>query len=286
MNQPLNHFNKSIKLHYMTQRTLTIAGVDPSGGAGVLADIKTMTVLGTYACGVIAALTAQNTQGVTGVMPITPDFIRLQLKTLFADVQIDAIKLGMLGESPVIEAVAEELIAYKGHRHCILDPVMVAKGGSPLLPDSSVPTLIEALIPQSSMITPNLPEAAILTEQSVPENIKQMYAMAEKLHKLFKRSDERWVLLKGGHLPNSDLVDLLFNGDKMIELPNQRIQTKNTHGTGCTYSAAICALVTRDDDIVRATKEAKQYLLKAIERSGEMKVGSGHGPLHHFHQWY
>ncbi len=269
----------------MTQRTLSIAGVDPSGGAGVLADVKTMTVLGTYACGVIAALTAQSTQGVTGVMPITPEFIRLQLKTLFDDVQIDAIKLGMLGESPVIEAVADELSNYKGHRHCILDPVMVAKGGSPLLPNSSIPTLIEALIPQANMITPNLPEAAILIEQSPAETVKQMYPMAEKLHSLFNRTDERWVLLKGGHLPNRELVDLLFNGDQMIELPNPRIDTKNTHGTGCTYSAAICALVTRDNDIVRATKDAKAYLLKAIERSNEMGVGSGHGPLHHFHPW-
>ncbi|MDO5667090.1 MAG: bifunctional hydroxymethylpyrimidine kinase/phosphomethylpyrimidine kinase [Alcaligenaceae bacterium] len=270
----------------MTQRTLTIAGVDPSGGAGVLADIKTMSALGTYACGVIAALTAQSTQGVTGVMPVPPEFIRLQLKTLFADVQIDGIKLGMLGESPVIEAVAEELNAYKGHRHCILDPVMVAKGGDHLLPQSSIPTLIEALIPQTTMITPNLLEAAILAEQSAPETIKQMYPLAEKLHKLFKQSDERWVLLKGGHLPNNELVDLLFNGDKMIELPNQRIDTKNTHGTGCTYSAAICALATRDNDIVRATQDAKEYLIKAIKASDNMGVGSGHGPLHHFHQWW
>lgn len=270
----------------MTQRTLTIAGVDPSGGAGVLADIKTMSALGTYACGVIAALTAQSTQGVTGVMPVPPDFIRLQLKTLFNDVKIDAIKLGMLGESPVIEAVAEELMAYDGHRHCILDPVMVAKGGDQLLPHASIPTLIEALIPQTTMITPNLPEAAILASQSVPETTKQMYQLAEKLHKLFKQTDERWVLLKGGHLPHNELVDLLFNGDQMIELPNQRIDTKNTHGTGCTYSAAICALATRDDDIVSATKDAKAYLIKAITRADEMGVGSGHGPLHHFHQWW
>ena len=270
----------------MTKRTLSIAGVDPSGGAGVLADIKTMSALGTYACGVITALTAQSTQGVTGVMPVTPDFIRLQLKTLFDDVQIDGIKLGMLGESPVIEAVADELSAHKGHNHCILDPVMVAKGGDHLLPMSAIYTLIEALIPQTSMITPNMPEAAILAEQSAPETIKQMYPLAEKLHKLFNRTDERWVLLKGGHLPGDELVDLLFNGDKMIELPNPRVHTKNTHGTGCTYSAAICALATRDNDIVRATHDAKEYLLKAIERSDQMGVGSGHGPLHHFHQWW
>lgn len=269
----------------MTQRTLSIAGVDPSGGAGMLADIKTMTVLGTYACGVIAALTAQNTQGVTGVMPVPADFIRLQLKTLFDDVQIDAIKLGMLGEKQVIETIAEELSKHKAHRHCILDPVMVAKGGSVLLPNSSVATLIEAMIPQANMITPNLPEAAILIEQSAPETLKQMYPMAEKLHKLFNATDERWVLLKGGHLPDNDLVDLLYNGDKMIELPNARIDTKNTHGTGCTYSAAICALVARSDDMVQATRDAKEYLIKAIARSGEMGVGSGHGPLHHFHQW-
>lgn len=269
----------------MIQRTLSIAGVDPSGGAGVLADIKTMTALGTYACGVITAVTAQSTQGVTGIQPISPDFIRLQLKTLFDDVQIDAIKLGMLGEKPVIEAVAESLAGHKQHRHCILDPVMIAKGGSPLLPEDAIPALIEALIPQASMITPNLPEAALLAEQSTPENRKQMYPLAEKLHRLFNHSDERWVLLKGGHLPSDELVDLLYNGDRMIELANPRINTKNTHGTGCTYSAAICSLVTRDDDVIRATEDAKAYLFKAIERSGEMGVGSGHGPLHHFHQW-
>lgn len=269
----------------MIPSTLTIAGVDPSGGAGVLADVKAMSALGAYANAVIAALTAQNTQGLTGISPVSPDFIKLQIDTLFDDVRIDAVKIGMLGQQPVIRVVGDSLAKWKP-KHVVLDPVMVAKSGDHLLEDSAVSEMRESLIPQSTVITPNLPEAGVLLQQRAPETVKEMYQTAERLHRLFNSQNERWVLLKGGHLPGKDCTDLLYNGDKMIEMPALRIDTQNTHGTGCTLSAALAALLPQSPDTIAAAKAAKQYLYKAIARSHELHIGSGHGPVHHFHQWW
>ncbi|WP_159991220.1 bifunctional hydroxymethylpyrimidine kinase/phosphomethylpyrimidine kinase [Pelistega ratti] len=266
----------------MIKNTLTIAGVDPSGGAGTLADVKTMSALGTFACAVIAALTAQNTQNVTGIQPIPPDFIRLQIDTLFHDVRIDGVKIGMLGQTPVIHTVADSLEKYQPP-FVVLDPVMVAKSGDLLLEEKAVASLIEVLIPQAHMITPNLPEAGVILKSSTPESIKEMYHFAEKLHKRMASSDERWVLLKGGHLPSQDTVDLLFNGDKMIEIQHSKIQTKNTHGTGCSLSSAICALQARLQNIPLATQQAVDFIYQSIQHADELSVGHGHGPIHHFH---
>ncbi|NLY64510.1 MAG: bifunctional hydroxymethylpyrimidine kinase/phosphomethylpyrimidine kinase, partial [Alcaligenaceae bacterium] len=216
--------------------------MDPSGGAGILADVKTMSALGTYACAVVAALTAQNTRGVTGVQAITPEFIKLQLDTLFADVKIDAVKIGMLGHENATLTVTEKLVQFKPE-YIVLDPVMVAKSGDVLLEKKAIHALKENLLPQSTMITPNLPEAGVLLGTYPVESLREMYRVAEQLRKLMSGHDNKWVLLKGGHLPGNDTVDLLHDGDKMIELPGQRIETKNTHGTGCTLSAAICALL-------------------------------------------
>jgi len=199
---------------------LTIAGVDPSGGAGVLADVKAFSALGAYACAVIAALTAQNTRTVAGVLPIAPDFIARQIDTLFADVRVDAIKIGMLGEAPVIAVVAERLAYWKAER-VVLDPVMVAKSGDALLAGAAVGALREALVPLALVITPNLPEAGVLLESRAPESVKEMARAAERLHRLMG-SGERWVWLKGGHLPGGDATDLLFNGDRMIEISRPR----------------------------------------------------------------
>ena len=260
---------------------LTIAGVDPSGGAGVLADVKAFSALGAYACAVIAALTAQNTRAVTGVLPIAPDFIARQIDTLFADVRIDAVKIGMLGEAPVIATVAERLVHWKAER-VVLDPVMVAKSGDALLARSAVGALREALVPLAQVMTPNLPEAGVLLEGRAPESVKELTRAAERLHALMG-SGERWVWLKGGHLPGGDATDLLFNGDRMIELSQPRVATKNTHGTGCTLSAALAALLPQSSDVPTAAKLAKNYLTQALLRADELQVGQGHGPVHHFH---
>lgn len=265
--------------------TLSIAGVDPSGGAGVLADIKAMSALGAYACGVIAALTAQNTQGVTGIFPIPPAFVRQQIDTLFADVRIDAVKLGMLGQVPIIDVVAESMARHRPP-HLVLDPVMVAKSGDALLERDAVHALREALLPLATIITPNLPEAGMLLEQRPVDTLREMYRVAERLREKMGTHGHRWVLLKGGHLTGDTAVDLLHDGDRMIELDAPRVSTRNTHGTGCTLSSAIAALLPQSEDVPVAVKRAKDYITEAIRHADRLQVGSGHGPLHHFHAWY
>lgn len=269
----------------MTPNTLTIAGVDPSGGAGVLADIKTMSALGAYGTAVIAALTAQNTLGVTGISPVPPEFVVQQIDTLFADVHIDAVKIGMLGQQAVTRVVAERLAHWKP-AHVVLDPVMVAKSGDHLLERSAVNELRESLLPLATMLTPNLPEAGVLLGSSPVESLKEMRRVAERLRRLLADDDNRWVFLKGGHLPGNDTIDVLHNGDVLIELPGTRIPTRNTHGTGCTLSAALAALLPRYQDVPEASKRAKHYLVQAIARADELQIGTGHGPVQHFHAWW
>ncbi len=268
---------------------LSIAGVDPSGGAGVLADVKAMSALGAYGCAVIAALTAQNTQGVTGVSPVPPAFVGQQIDTLFADVRIDAVKIGMLGQQPVIQVVAEKLARWRPEDrawHVVLDPVMVAKSGDLLLEREAVGALREALLPQATMLTPNLPEAGVLLEERPVESVKEMRRVAERLRNKMAYDGQRWVMVKGGHLPGNDVIDLLHDGDRMIELPGHRIETANTHGTGCTLSAALAALLPQLGDVPEAARRAKAYLTEAIRHAERLKAGSGHGPVHHFHAWW
>ena len=270
-------------------KVLSIAGVDPSGGAGLLADIKTFSALGAYGCGIVAALTAQNTKAVTGLHAPPVDFLRLQIDTLFTDVKIDAVKLGMLGSAEIVATVANRLAHFDATR-VVCDPVMVAKSGDHLLAKSAVAMLREALLPLTFILTPNLPEAGVLLEQRAPDTVKEMYRAAERLRELLPLSSERWVLLKGGHLPGSDVVDLLFDGDRMIEMPAPRIDTRNTHGTGCTLSSAITALLPQYAGGFRpveaAVRHAREYLLKAIATADTLQVGQGHGPVHHFHAWW
>lgn len=261
---------------------LTIAGVDPSGGAGVLADVKAISANGAYACAVIAALTAQNTLGVTGILAIPPAFVREQIDTLFADVRIDAVKIGMLGQAAVIDAVAERL-AHWQPTHIVLDPVMVAKSGDALLERTAIGALRDALLPLATLVTPNLPEAGVLLEARAPDNVKEMRRFAERLREVMTHAGERWVYLKGGHLPGGDAIDLLHDGDRMLELTAPRIETKNTHGTGCTLSAALAALLPQVPDVPTAASRAKAYVTKAIAAADQLDVGKGHGPVHHLH---
>ena len=268
---------------------LSIAGVDPSGGAGLLADLKTFSALGAYGCGVVAALTAQNTRAVDGVHVPPNAFLQQQIDTLFADVEIDSVKLGMLADPLTVRTVADRLAHFAAPR-VVCDPVMVAKSGDHLLSPEAVSMLREALLPQAFMLTPNLPEAGVLLGGRSPETVREMYRAAERLRDLLPLGSERWVLLKGGHLPGNELTDLLFDGDRMVEMASQRIDTRNTHGTGCTLSSAVTALLPRHAGGFRpveaAVRRAREYLLAAIAAAGQLAVGRGHGPVHHFHAWW
>ena len=263
----------------MIPNIVSIAGVDPSGGAGVLADLKSMSALGGYGCAVIAALTAQNTQGVTGVQTVGADFVALQLKTLFEDVRIDAVKIGMLSDIDVIKAVAEALRTYKP-RYVVLDPVMVAKSGDRLLPESCVEVLKSELLPLTTVLTPNLPEAAALVGESEITEDCEMPALAQKL--LTMMAPGAWVLVKGGHLSGADVPDYLTNGEETHVLTSVRTQTKNTHGTGCTLSSALATLLPQSETVPEAMQKAKHYISQAIAHADELTVGHGHGPVHHF----
>ena len=269
----------------MIPNVVSIAGLDPSGGAGILADVKAMSALGAYGCAVVAALTAQNTQRVTDILPVDPAFVRLQIDTLWADVRIDAVKIGMLGQAPVVREVAEALQGY-APIHVVLDPVMVAKSGDLLLEQAAIAMLREALLPQVTVLMPNLPEAGVLLGQRPVDTGREMRRVAERLWACMSHSGQRWVMLKGGHLPGADTLDLLHNGDCMIELPARRISTSNTHGTGCTLSAALAALLPQTGSTPEAAKRAKRYLTDAITQSDRLQVGTGHGPVHHFHAWW
>jgi hydroxymethylpyrimidine/phosphomethylpyrimidine kinase len=266
---------------------LTIAGVDPSGGAGVLADLKAFSALGAYGTGVITALTAQNTRSVTGIHPVPPDFVKLQLDTLFADVHLHAAKIGMLGTAPVTRAVADGLaapLASGALEHVVVDPVMIAKSGDALLTQEATSMLIEAILPLATVLTPNLPEAGVLLKRGAPETLAEMRSAAEALRRLMSPSGTRWVLVKGGHA-SGDPIDVLHDGDRMIELTATRVATRHTHGTGCTLSAAIAALLPQRADPASAIAEAKQYVTAALQHAEVLAVGApeGHGPVHHFY---
>ena len=267
-------------------KVLSIAGVDPSGGAGLLADIKTFTALGAYGCGVVAGLTAQSTQGVTAVQLPSAEFVGAQLDTLLADIDVSAVKTGMLGQASHVQIVAEKLAKHR-QDHLVLDPVMIAKSGDALLNKEATGLLRDALIPLARVLTPNLPEAGALLDERGPESIKEMTRACERLHRLLCQENNRWVLLKGGHLPGGELIDLLYDGDRMIELRAERFDTRHTHGTGCALSAAITALIPQHHRIPEAVVQAHTWLQQAIRRADELQLSrtpqSGHGPVHHTH---
>ncbi|NHD18384.1 MULTISPECIES: bifunctional hydroxymethylpyrimidine kinase/phosphomethylpyrimidine kinase [unclassified Actinopolyspora] len=262
----------------MIRNVLTIAGTDPSGGAGVQADLKTFSAHGTYGMSVITALVAQTTTGVSAVHEVPAGFVTEQLRTLLDDVRVDAVKIGMLSDAAIIGAVAAELERYR-LPNVVLDPVMVAKSGDRLLAEEAVLALRDELLPRADLITPNLPEAADLLGAEEITDVADMPAQAARLRRLGVAR----VLLKGGHLGGSSSVDVL-DADGAVEfLREERVDTKNDHGTGCTLSAATAALRARRPNWATAVREAKEYLSGALRAAEQLEVGQGHGPVHHFH---
>jgi hydroxymethylpyrimidine/phosphomethylpyrimidine kinase len=257
---------------------LSIAGSDPSGGAGIQADLKTFSALGAYGGAVITALTAQNTRGVTGIHNVPPEFVTLQIDTVFADLRVDAVKVGMISTADIARAVAASL-RRAGAGNIVLDPVMIAKSGHALLDPAAVTALREELVPLATVITPNLPEAGVLLGGEMPSTIAEMRDAVRALHRL----GPAYVYLKGGHLGGDESPDLLYDGTTTVELSVRRIHTPNTHGTGCTLSSAIAALLPQRADVRRAVEDAKAYLTAAIAASDRLRVGSGHGPVQHFY---
>ncbi len=264
-----------------TPIAVTIAGSDSSGGAGIQADLKTFSALGVYGASVIAALTAQNTKGVTAIHDVPPDFIGAQIDAVFSDLDVKAVKIGMLSVPAAILAVADGLQRHRA-RTIVLDPVMVAASGDRLLAPDAVDVLRSALIPRALLLTPNLPEAAALLETTVAETEAQMQAQGEKLLALGAKA----VLVKGGHSKGAESVDLLVEPNSVARLAAGRIATRNTHGTGCTLSSAIAAGLAKGMDLAEAVREAKAYLTAAIAAADRLAIGHGHGPVHHFHAWW
>ena len=262
----------------MTAIALTIAGSDSSGGAGIQADLKTFAALGVYGASVITALTAQNTQGVRGIHDVPADFIRAQIDAVFPDLDVAAVKIGMLSQVATIEAVAQGLVAHSA-KNIVLDPVMVATSGDRLLAPEAVEALREKLVPRALVVTPNLPEAAVLVGASVARNEREMEVQAREILALGARN----VLIKGGHGVGDESVDLLIGEGDVVRLSAKRIATTSLHGTGCTLSSAIAAGLARGLDLKSAAQEAKAYVTAAVAAARDLHIGHGHGPLHHFH---
>jgi hydroxymethylpyrimidine/phosphomethylpyrimidine kinase len=265
----------------MRARTaLSIAGSDPSGGAGIQADLKAFSARGVYGMAVLTALTAQNTQGVSGVHLVPPGFVADQIAAIRADLPVDAVKIGMIAGAGTARAVAAALAGLPAP--VVLDPVMVAKGGHPLLPAEAVAAVREALLPLAAVITPNLPEAAALLGCPPAQDRTGMEAQARALMALGPRA----VLLKGGHLEGEDSPDLLLTPAGALWLEGARTPTRNTHGTGCTLSAALAAELAKGADLPRAARAAKDFTARAIAAADGLGLGQGHGPTHHFHAFW
>ena len=268
----------------MTQkpaRVLAIAGSDSSGGAGLAADLKTFSALGVYGAFAITAVTAQNTSGVNGVHDVPPAMVAAQIDAVASDLRVAAVKIGMLSRPATIEAVASALDRWQ-LPNVILDPVMVASTGARLLAPEALDLLRRLLLPRARVITPNLLEAAALLDGQPAKSEAEMQAHAERLLALGAGA----VLVKGGHGEGAESVDLLVDAQGVTRFAAKRIDTKNTHGTGCTLSAAIAAGIAKDQDLREAVRAAKDYTTAAIAAADRLKIGSGQGPLHHFHRWW
>lgn len=264
------------------RRALTIAGSDPSGGAGIQADLKTFSACGCFGTSAIVAVVDENTVGVTGVHPVPVDFVVGQIRSVLDDIGADAIKIGMLHSSELIRAVRDTLARYP-IRNIVLDPVMVATSGDALLQQEAIATLRDELIPCARVITPNIPEAEILLGRGIASQ-EQLPEAARELSFGGKVS----VLLKAGHLHERELIDVFYNAetDELVSLRGERLDTKNTHGTGCTLSSAVAAFLARGLGLNEAVTHAKEYLSQAIRTGAQYEIGHGHGPVHHFFNFW
>ena len=256
-------------------RAMTIAGSDSGGGAGIQADLKTFAALGVYGTSVLTAITAQNTVGVTGVHPVPVEMVIAQIEAVVSDIGVDAVKTGMLLSGEIIEAVAREMAHFRVDR-LVVDPVMVAKSGDRLLREDAVEALHHSLLPLATVVTPNVPEAETLAGMRI-ESTEDARRAAEKI----LATGAKAVVVKGGHLPGNP-VDLFYDGVEYREFEAPRIETRNTHGTGCTFASAIAAGLASGADVVEAVGAAKEYVTGALRSS--FNVGQGHGPLNHFHK--
>lgn len=263
----------------MAHIALTIAGSDSGGGAGIQADLKAMSALGVYGASVITAVTAQNTQAVTAVHGIPLDVVSAQIDAVLTDLDVDAIKIGMLATPEIIHTVTEAIAGFDGP--VVLDPVMIAKSGDALLAQEAVQTLRDVLLPRSTVLTPNLPEAACLLDGTEAETPEQMIEQGQALCALGAGS----VLMKGGHGRGEICHDLLIDPTRLVaEFTAPRRATPNTHGTGCTLSSSIAAGLAQGLDLTDAVAQAHEYLQGAIAGADNLNIGQGHGPVHHFHQ--
>lgn len=265
----------------MTAIAVTIAGSDSSGGAGIQADLKTFSALGVYGASVITALTAQNTTGVKAIHDVPADFVSAQIDAVFSDLAVDAVKIGMLSQPAVIEAVAAGLARFR-QRTVVLDPVMVAASGDPLIAGDSVAVLKRVLIPRVALITPNLPEAARLLGEPPATDRAAMEGQAQRLRALGAPA----VLLKGGHGTGDESADYLLTDAGGRWFSAARIVTDNSHGTGCTLSSAIAAGLAKGASLDDAVSDAKAYITEAIRHADDLEIGEGRGPVHHFHRWW
>lgn len=261
-------------------RVLTIAGSDSGGGAGIQADLKTFSALGCYGMSVITALTAQNTVAVKAIQAVPVEFIQSQIEAVIEDIGVDAIKIGMLHSPEVIHTVSSALKKYKP-KNIVLDPVMVAKSGDHLLKLESIAALKSELLPLATVITPNLPEASVLLGRPI-ETKDTMEEAAIDLMKLGPQA----ILIKGGHLTTNESSDFLLTARFKQWFPHVRLETPNTHGTGCTFSSAIASHLAKGHDLEEAVTLSKKYLSAALEKGAQYKIGNGHGPVHHFHSWW
>ncbi|RXQ89536.1 bifunctional hydroxymethylpyrimidine kinase/phosphomethylpyrimidine kinase [Ancylomarina salipaludis] len=263
-------------------KVLTIAGSDSGGGAGIQADIKTISACQCYASSAITAITAQNTLGVTAIHPIPPLTVKSQIEAVLDDIGTDAIKIGMLHSSEIIQIVADCLDKYQ-IKNIVLDPVMVSTSGNPLLLNEAINNLKTILFPKVRIITPNLPEAEILLGRKI-EKQTEFRSVAKELAQKYQLS----VLLKAGHLSGDDLIDVLydFETSESHDLKSKRIETQNTHGTGCCLSSAFASFLARGYTISESAQQAKHYITNSIQEGRDYKIGKGHGPVHHFHQYW
>ena len=264
-------------------RVLTIAGSDSGGGAGVQADIKTISACGCYAASAITAITVQNTLGVKAVHPIPVEITEQQIEAVIEDIGVDAVKIGMLHSAEVVEAVAETLEKFEV-KNIVLDPVMVSTSGHRLIEENAINTLIEKLMPMARVITPNIPEAEILLGGMKLEHQSELPDAARKLAEKIGTS----VLLKAGHLTEDKLVDIFYNVDnkRIYELPSVRVHTKNTHGTGCTMSSALASFLAKGLSLQEAAIEAKKFINNAIIAGANYEIGHGFGPVKHFFDFW